>query len=80
MTHQPNHDELDGLVTFLTQSGLREPALLVLDTLAPLDVLTSQAALFVLPFCNGSQWEHVARTLTQTEAWPALRERLTDQD
>lgn len=69
-------DSLRQLVAYIDRVGLRMPLRFILDVLRPLDVLSSQAALFVSPFIRGSTWEQFTTALTQESGWRELRHLL----
>lgn len=56
---------------------MRAPLALLLDTLSPLDIVSSQLARFSLPFVGGTRAEPVAAALAEVEAWRELRRLLT---
>lgn len=62
----------------IERAGLREPAALLLDVLLPLDVLSSQLALFVRPLVRGTGLHPYADLLADTATWHTLR-RLLDR-
>jgi hypothetical protein len=71
------HEEtLRHLVARIDRAGLRAPLALALDVLRPLDVVSSQAAIFVQPFVRGSGLERYAALLAEAEHWPELRRSL----
>jgi hypothetical protein len=71
------HEEtLRRLVAHVDRAGLRVPLALALDVLRPLDVVSSQAVLFVRPFVRGSGLERYAVLLAEAEHWPELRRSL----
>lgn len=74
----PQHPEsppapLERLAAQIERAGLTAPMVLVLDALRPLDFLSSQLALFVQPFTQGSAWEGSTRALTTEAGWAGLR-------
>jgi hypothetical protein len=77
MSLPSQHDEtLRHLVAHVDKVGLRTPLALALDVLRPLDVISSQAAIFVQPFVRGSGLERYAALLAEAEHWPELRRSL----
>jgi hypothetical protein len=64
------------LVQRIDEAGLRVPLALALDVLRPLDIISSQAAIFVQPFVRGSSFEPYAAFLAEVEHWSALRHSL----
>lgn len=79
-TQHEHAEALHPLVAAVSRLGLREPASLVLDILRPLDVVSSQMALFLQPFAAGSRWGACTRALTDETGWVALRQLLEEQD
>jgi hypothetical protein len=71
-------EALHSLAAWIDRAGLRVPLGMVLDALRPLDVLSSQAAMFVRPFTNGSTWESYTTALTDEAGWAELRRLLHD--
>lgn len=62
----------------IQQAGLRSAALILLDTLSPLDMLSSQLVAAVRPFVVGSSAEPLFTQLATTDAWAELRRLLAD--
>ncbi|MEI6776694.1 MAG: hypothetical protein WCK70_07315 [Chloroflexales bacterium] len=63
----------------IERAGLREPAAILLDVLRPLDVISSQLALFVRPLVRGTGLYPYADLLTDTATWHMLRRLLAHQ-
>ncbi len=72
-TDPPPGDALQHLARDLTAAGLDAPALLLLDVLQPLDVVSSQVALFCQPFMRGMAWHRYCAALSDPTAWATLR-------
>jgi hypothetical protein len=51
-----------------------------LDACAPLDIISSQVALFMRPFTSGSRWASYASALSEERGWQELRRLLARQD
>lgn len=69
----PPSDALQHLARHLTTAGMDAPALLLLDVLQPLDVVSSQVALFCQPFVRGMAWHRYCAALSDPTAWATLR-------
>jgi hypothetical protein len=68
------------LAARIERVGLCVPVRMILDTLQPVDFLSSQAAVFVQPFVRGSSWERYTAALTYEEQWDTLRCLLDEQN
>lgn len=81
--HRPEQHQtaetLHSLAAHIERAGLRVPVSLVLDVLQPLDVVSSQVAVFVAPFVRGLEWERYAVVLTAAASWNQLRQLLEAQ-
>ncbi len=67
---------LDRLAAEILHRGMREPALLALDSLKPLSGLGGQALLALKPFLASTDWERAARLLERRQGLEGLVERL----
>lgn len=75
---KPDHTTtLQELADSLRRSRLDTPALMALDLLAPLHVISSQLALFVRPLVGGTRYAVYAAALAEPESWQALRRLLS---
>ncbi|NJN15360.1 MAG: hypothetical protein HC822_03220 [Oscillochloris sp.] len=73
------HDAaLHQLIAALDRAGLRTPVEIMIDALAPLDVVTSQFVALGRPFVGGTRFERYVAALSEVESWPELR-RLLDR-
>lgn len=63
----------------IQQAGLRSAALILLDTLSPLDMISSQLIAALRPFMVGSSAEPLFTQLATTAAWSELRHLLVDE-
>lgn len=72
-------ETLDRLAAAIRRSGLHAPATLLLDALAPLDVIASQLALLGRPLLGGTRYDDYAAALAEAEGWKELRRRLGGQ-
>ncbi|PDW03859.1 hypothetical protein [Candidatus Viridilinea mediisalina] len=68
------------LVAAVEQAGLRGPALLFLDLLRPVDLITSNLVGFGRPFVVGTTLEPFVVRLGEAAAWAELRRLLAAQD
>ncbi|RMD77905.1 MAG: hypothetical protein D6823_06465 [Chloroflexi bacterium] len=64
------------LANQIEQAGFSVPVAIVLQIVAPLDVVCSQGAQALLPLVRGTRWAGVVELLTIPEHWPALRDLL----
>jgi hypothetical protein len=76
---ESRQEQLQKVITQIDRAGLRVPAAILLDLLAPLDVISSQIAQFAHPFMRGTSLDPYARLLTETANWEELRELLSHQ-
>ncbi len=60
----------------IERTGLRAPVAILLDVLSPLDVISSQMALFARPLVRGTGLYSYASLLTDTASWQELRKLL----
>jgi hypothetical protein len=58
---------------------MRAPAALLLDVLSPLDVISSQMALFARPLLRGTTLHPYADLLADSASWQELRRLLSRQ-
>ncbi|NJK79292.1 MAG: hypothetical protein HC876_06025 [Chloroflexaceae bacterium] len=79
MQPSDNTTTLQQLAHSIRRFGLTALATLLLDMLRPLDVLSSQAALFCQPYIRGHQWERYATVLSEPQNWHTLRHLLQDE-
>ncbi|WP_129628211.1 hypothetical protein [Candidatus Oscillochloris fontis] len=68
--------QLTQLAHTITQAGWRPAALLMLDLLGPLDVISSQAVLFARPLLHGTSLDPYAQMLSEPANWHRLRQLL----
>lgn len=71
---------LNELAQKIERAGLGTPARIMLDVCAPLDIISSQLALFAQPFTTGSRWNSYAAALSEQAGWQELRRILSQQD
>jgi hypothetical protein len=64
---------LHGLANALARRRLQAPARIVLDTVAPLGMLASQAMLFMRPLLPNSRWRSYASALGDEQGWSVLQ-------
>ena len=64
------------IVQRIERTGLRAPVAILLDVLSPLDVISSQMALFARPLVRGTGLYSYASLLTDTASWQELRKLL----
>nr|WP_044201008.1 hypothetical protein [Oscillochloris trichoides] len=76
---EPSNSHLTQLATAITRAGWRPTALLMLDLLGPLDVISSQAVLFTRPLLRGTSLDTYAHLLSEPANWHALRQLLEVQ-
>ncbi|WP_298814946.1 hypothetical protein [Chloroflexus sp.] len=67
---------LHQLADRIEQAGLSVPAALMLQILAPLDVVCSQGAQVLMPLTRGTRLAGLIEPLTTPAHWPALRDLL----
>ena len=67
---------LRNLADGIRRAGMATPIRIALDVCAPLDVISSQLALFVRPFTDGSRWQSYAQALSNEQGWQQLRSLL----
>jgi len=72
-------EALGRMAAAIRRAGLAAPAALLLDALAPLDVITSQLALLGRPLLGGTRYDHYAAALAEAEGWKELRGLLSGQ-
>lgn len=60
----------------IASAGLLTPALVTLDALQPVEVVSSQFALFLRPFVVRSGFDVYVEALTQEHGWQELRTML----
>ena len=75
MPETPQTPAVADFAEALVRHNLHGSARLLLDLVAPLDVINSQLALFSRPFLSGS-WRRTATALSEPEAWQHLRNLL----
>lgn len=75
---EPQHS-MQELVRQIEGAGLQAPALIVLDLLSPLDVISSQLVQFMRPLVRGTSIDSYAGLLAETANWQELRRLLTRQ-
>ncbi|GAB4430573.1 MAG: hypothetical protein OHK0015_15880 [Chloroflexi bacterium OHK40] len=71
-------DELRRAVAAVDRAGLRTPTAVLLEMLAPLDVINSAIARFSLPLLTGTAAGPLASALADAATWPELRRLLAD--
>ncbi|MEF3273383.1 MAG: hypothetical protein K6356_03145 [Chloroflexus sp.] len=72
---EPSHP-LHQLADQIEQAGLSVPVAIVLQIIAPLDVICSQSAQALAPLTRGTRWASMVEALTTPAHWPALRDLL----
>lgn len=72
-------ETLGSLAAAIRRAGLHAPATLLLEALAPLDVIASQLALLGRPLLGGTRYDMYAAALAEAEAWKELRRLLARQ-
>lgn len=72
-------EALGRMAAAIERSGLAGPAAILLDTLAPLDVITSQIAQFGRPLLGGTPYAMYAAVLAEVDSWKELRRLLARQ-
>ena len=77
---EQRHEALYRLAKIITRSGLHAPVSIILETLRPLDVISSQMVLFLQPFMFHDRWEQYAHVLSDETSWQELRHLLSRQD
>jgi hypothetical protein len=63
----------------IARAGMRAPVAIALDVLGPLDVISSQVALFARPLLRGTGLHPYADLLTDAANWQELRRLLARQ-
>jgi hypothetical protein len=63
----------------IERAGMRAPVAILLDVLRPLDVISSQLALFARPLVRGTGLHAYADILTDSASWQELRGLLARQ-
>lgn len=53
--------------------GLATPVRMILDIVSPLDIVSSQLALFIAPFTTGSRFYDYSSCFSHERAWKELR-------
>jgi len=76
---ESHREQIQKLATEIERVGLRAPATILLDLLAPLDVISSQIAQFARPLVRGTSLDPYAGLLTETANWQELRRLLSRQ-
>jgi hypothetical protein len=69
---------LHQLAQRIASAGLLTPALVTLDALQPVDVISSQFALFLRPFIVRSGFDRYAEALALEHGWQELRTMLRE--
>lgn len=80
MESQTNRETLQSLAGLIARRGLRSPALILLDSLSPLDIVASQLAIFVRPLFGGTSLASYTTALSHATSWRELHRLLADQD
>ncbi|WP_322495376.1 hypothetical protein [Chloroflexus sp.] len=75
---EPSHP-LHHLADQIERAGLSVPVAMVLQIVAPLDVVCSQGAQALAPLARGTRWAGVIELLTTPAHWPALRDLLQER-
>ncbi len=73
---EPDDPQLAALAQAITQAGWRPAALMMLDLLGPLDIISSQAVLLTRPFVQGTRLDPYAQVLSEPANWNHLRQLL----
>jgi hypothetical protein len=76
MTAEERQRRIDAIAGRLHGRRLTAPLRLILDALAPIDVISSQLVLLFRPLVPLGQWRADLAALEETEAWSELRQRL----
>lgn len=63
----------------IEHAGLQAPALIMLDLLSPIDVISSQMVQFMRPLVRGTSVDSYAGLLAETANWQELRRLLSRQ-
>lgn len=71
---------LQDLADRIARRRLTTPARMVLDVIAPIDFLASQAALFVRPLTPLGRWRDYVMALEDEEGWKVLHRLVGHQD
>lgn len=74
---EPAPEPIYQLAEAIERAGMREAAMLALDVLRPVDLISSQIAQFSRPFLIGHTWEPYATALAAQGGLAALRKLLT---
>ncbi|WP_322512419.1 hypothetical protein [Chloroflexus sp.] len=72
---EPSHP-LHQLADQIERAGLSAPVAMVLQIVAPFDVVCSQGAQALAPFARGTRWASAIEALAMPEHWPELRDLL----
>jgi hypothetical protein len=72
-------EALQKMVASIERAGLRAPAMILLDLLCPLDVISSQLVQFVRPLVRGTSLSAYAGLLAEAASWQELRRLLSRQ-
>ncbi|NTW97193.1 MAG: hypothetical protein HGB28_01420 [Oscillochloris sp.] len=76
---ESRQEQLQKMAAEIERVGLRAPATMLLDLLAPLDVISSQIAQFARPLVRGTSLDPYAGLLAETANWQELRRLLSRQ-
>ncbi len=73
---EPHTEPIEQLARAIVQRGLTTPARMMLDVIAPLGFLASQATLFVRPFIPANRWTRTIDALCDARGWRVLQDLL----
>jgi hypothetical protein len=73
---EPHTEPIEQLARAIAQRGLTTPARIMLDIIAPLGFLASQATLFARPFIPENRWTHTIDALCDARGWRMLHDLL----
>jgi hypothetical protein len=73
MTPEEQGQALRELAAAIEQRGMLTPARMLVDTLAPLNIIASQIALAIHPLVPKAHWRLYISALGETESWEVLQ-------
>jgi hypothetical protein len=73
MTPEEQQQALRELAATIERRGMLTPARMLVDTLAPLNIMASQIALAIRPLVPRAPWRLYISALGETESWQALQ-------
>ena len=80
MTPEEQEQALRQLATAIEQRGMLTPARMLLDALAPLNIIASQIALALHPLIPEAHWRLYISALGKTDSWEALQRILNSTE